>query len=263
MRHRPRMAAIGVKRIGQQQERGAVDQQPQDQVVILADPQRRVVAAGSQHRPPDQRLEIAERRQVGARRVALQVKIKRQPHRRRQSQALQQRAPLRPLGRAEMNQIVGGDVRACGGRRLNQPREPLRVDQVVAVHDRDPVAARGIQRKIARHRRPAVPGRGDDVDPGIARRDPVRDGDAVVVGRVVGKDQLQPRFGLRKNRLHRRGEIARATIIRHDDGNQRICAVRVVVRMRGLWDHCTDFNQLHASTHPQVDRRLRCSDNPG
>ena len=148
---------------GQQQEARALDQQAQHEVVILADPQGGVVAAASQRRAPDHRLEIAEGGQGRVAPVGAQIGRRSKPHRRGQRERLQQGAP--PLGRgAEMHEVVGHEIGPRGLRRRDEARKPFRVDQVVAVHDGDPVTPRRVQREVARGRRPPVPAGAGRID---------------------------------------------------------------------------------------------------
>ena len=116
---------------------------------------------------------------------------------------------------AEISKVIRDQI---GTRRIrggDQVRQPVGMDQVVAVHDSDPRTARGIQCPVARGRGPCVPRRGDDLHPVIGRGDPAGDGQAVIVRGIVGQDQLQPPFGLGQDRGHRAGQMRRTPEIGH------------------------------------------------
>ena len=108
-------------------------------------------------------------------------------------------------------------------------REVLREDEIVAVEERDELALRRAQRRVACRRGPPIR-RSDDLYPPVSCSETTRDCQRVVGRSVVDENELEVGKGLREDGIHRFGEVPRSVVRRRHHADDR----RAACRGRGL-----------------------------
>ncbi|MDH6634939.1 UNVERIFIED_ORG: hypothetical protein M2438_000114 [Methylobacterium sp. SuP10 SLI 274] len=217
VRDRAAVLAITIQQPRIETEAAAGGQQPYQQIRVLADPEGLVVAERAQGLTPEERLAIAE----GATRTVDRVRADEI----RQRNPIRLRCCLRQHGvdpdavLVEGQQVVRDDVRTVPIRRIEQDAEPLRMDEIVVVDDRQPRTARGLDAAVARAGRAKIRVEPDQPDTVVALAIGLDDGRAVVARAVVDDDQFEVADALSEHGLDRGCEIAAAPIVRHDDGD--------------------------------------------
>lgn len=114
------------------------------------------------------------------------------------------------------------EVAAEGDGGTQEPLVHERLDEVVAVDEADPIAARDVDARVPSRREAAVR-LVDDPDARVPRRVPVANRGAAVRGPVVDDDDLEVAMGLGEHAVEAAREVDLDVVDGDDDGDEGAC----------------------------------------
>ena len=123
-------------------------------------------------RAPHQRLQDRKRLADAHIRAAFEKRFRR-PHDAIQFLRIERKAQKPPVRKRDDLEIVAHEIGARRLRRLKQPRQTLRLPEIVGVEERDPFPPRRVERRVARRAHALIARQDDGAQPRVRPRKPL------------------------------------------------------------------------------------------
>ncbi len=225
VRDRLAVFAIEVQQLRIDAKACATHEKAHDEVEVLGDPQRWVVAVRvvRDEAVPDQRLQVTQRLCAAEQGIGVNVVCRGDPECGCSGIAAQACCNRDRGILVKDQQVIGNDVGAVPLGRRDQALQPIGMHQVVAVHHGDPSTSRGVEAQVARHTGAAVGRSTKQPHSSVGVGNRGYQVCAAVGGCVVGNNHFNVAQALRQGGLQSSFDVSAAVVVGHGNRDEWWC----------------------------------------